>query len=49
MDGNKSPLIVIDGAPTELDIKNINSADVENITFLKDAAAASIYGARAKK
>ncbi|WBL26572.1 SusC/RagA family TonB-linked outer membrane protein [Zunongwangia sp. HGR-M22] len=47
IDGNTSPLIVIDGAPTELDIKNINSADVENITFLKDAAAASIYGARA--
>ncbi|RXG32299.1 TonB-linked outer membrane protein, SusC/RagA family [Leeuwenhoekiella marinoflava DSM 3653] len=45
--GNDAPLIVIDGAPTELDIKAINSDDVEKITFLKDAASASIYGARA--
>ncbi|MCR8668961.1 SusC/RagA family TonB-linked outer membrane protein [Aestuariibaculum sp. M13] len=41
------PLVVLDGAPTELDIRTINPNDIEKITFLKDAAAASIYGARA--
>ncbi len=40
------PLIVLDGTPTELDIRTLNPADIEKITFLKDAAAASIYGAR---
>lgn len=41
------PLIVIDGTPTELDIRTLNPSDIAQITFLKDAAAASIYGARA--
>ncbi|MFD2827224.1 SusC/RagA family TonB-linked outer membrane protein [Leeuwenhoekiella polynyae] len=45
--GNDKPLLVIDGVPSELDIKNLNSNDIEKITFLKDAASASIYGARA--
>jgi len=44
---NDDPLLVIDGVPSELDIKNLNSNDIEKITFLKDAASASIYGARA--
>ena len=44
---NDNPLLVIDGVPSELDIKNLNSDDIEKITFLKDAASASIYGARA--
>ncbi|WP_281310105.1 SusC/RagA family TonB-linked outer membrane protein [Flavobacterium flavigenum] len=44
---NSMPLIVLDGTPTELDIRTINPDDIEKITFLKDAAAASIYGARA--
>lgn len=44
---NAMPLIVLDGTPTELDIRTINPNDIEKITFLKDAAAASIYGARA--
>ena len=44
---NDKPLLVIDGVPSELDIKNLNSNDIEKITFLKDAASASIYGARA--
>lgn len=46
-DVNRKPLLVIDGFPTEQDIRTINPADVEQITFLKDAAAASIWGARA--
>lgn len=42
-----TPLIVVDNFPYEGDINNINPNDVENITILKDAAAASIWGARA--
>ncbi|MBC9933972.1 SusC/RagA family TonB-linked outer membrane protein [Chitinophaga qingshengii] len=54
-----APLYVIDGFPVENTaydintmklkdfIPNINPEDIENITVLKDAAAASIYGARA--
>lgn len=41
------PLIVLDNFPYQGDINNINPNDIENITFLKDAAAASIWGARA--
>jgi len=41
------PMIVVDNFPYEGDIGNINPNDVENITVLKDAAAASIWGARA--
>ncbi|MHA4807897.1 SusC/RagA family TonB-linked outer membrane protein [Flavitalea flava] len=41
------PLIVLDGFPTELDLVNINPADIEKVTVLKDAAATSIWGVRA--
>ncbi|WP_082468324.1 SusC/RagA family TonB-linked outer membrane protein [Pedobacter sp. R20-19] len=41
------PLIVVDGAITENDISAINPNDVASVTFLKDAAAASIWGTRA--
>lgn len=41
------PLIVLDNFIYEGDINNINPNDVESITVLKDAAAASIWGARA--
>ena len=41
------PLIVIDNFPFEGDINTLNPNDVESITILKDAAAASIWGARA--
>lgn len=47
INANKTPLIVLNGFPTELDLVNINPADVESITVLKDAAAASIWGVRA--
>ena len=43
--GNPSPLVVIDNFPYSGDINNINPDDVESITILKDAAAASIWGA----
>ena len=42
-----SPLFVVDGLPFEGDINSINPATIKSITVLKDAAAASIYGARA--
>ncbi|RDC55258.1 SusC/RagA family TonB-linked outer membrane protein [Pedobacter chinensis] len=47
LQGESFPLIVVDGAITEYDISTINPNDVENVTFLKDAAAASIWGTRA--
>lgn len=43
---DSSPLIIIDGTPVS-DLDNVNPDDVESISVLKDAAAASIYGARA--
>lgn len=43
----KAPLIVLNNFPYEGNINNINPNDVESITILKDAAAASIWGARA--
>ena len=45
--GEQLPLVVVDGAITENDISSINPNDVESLTFLKDAAAASIWGTRA--
>ena len=43
---DSSPLIIVDGIPTA-SIDWINPDDVENISVLKDAASASIYGSRA--
>jgi len=45
----KSPLVVIDGVPSSYDVVSslVNPNDVESITFLKDATAASIWGASA--
>lgn len=45
--GIMSPLIVLDNFPYEGNIANINPNDVESITVLKDAAASSIWGAKA--
>ncbi|WP_169725026.1 SusC/RagA family TonB-linked outer membrane protein [Algoriphagus terrigena] len=44
---NTQPLIVIDNLPYEGPIENINPNDVASVTVLKDAAAASIWGAQA--
>lgn len=41
------PLIVVDGFPMEYGTYNINSNDIEQISVLKDAASASIWGVRA--
>ncbi|WP_162847126.1 SusC/RagA family TonB-linked outer membrane protein [Mucilaginibacter gracilis] len=57
--GSDQPLYVIDGFPVEGELQFVNNQfiyykmpainpdDIESITVLKDAAAASIYGARA--
>lgn len=47
LNATKDPLVVIDGFPTEKGFSSINPNDVESITVLKDAAAASIWGAKA--
>lgn len=58
MNGLTTPLYVIDGFPVEKttndgygnwveSVPDINVEDIESITVLKDAAATSIYGARA--
>jgi len=44
---NDQPLIIVDNFPYSGDINNINPNDVESVTVLKDAAAASIWGVRA--
>ncbi|NSL87127.1 TonB-dependent receptor [Chitinophaga sp. Mgbs1] len=44
--GTNSPLYVVDGVPTT-DISDLNPNDVATLQVLKDAGAASIYGARA--
>ena len=42
---NSAPLVLIDGM--EGDMNSISPNDIENISVLKDAASAAIYGARA--
>lgn len=43
---NDQPLIVVDNFPYDGGLNDINPNDVESITILKDAAAASIWGVR---
>ncbi len=44
---SRDPLIVLDNFPFEGNLDNINPNDIESVTVLRDAAAASIWGARA--
>ena len=44
--GQNQPLYIVDGLPTE-SVEFLNPDDIETTTVLKDAATASIYGARA--
>jgi len=39
-----SPLIVIDGVPSYMNLRDINPNDISSIQVLKDAYSASIYG-----
>jgi len=43
--GSNDPLVLIDGVTGSFN--NLSPDDIENVTVLKDAASASIYGARA--
>ena len=43
---NSNPLIIIDGVASD-DLAYLNPEDIQDISVLKDAASASIYGSRA--
>lgn len=46
--GNSNPMVLIDGVEGTLSqLSDISPADIENISILKDAASAAIYGVRA--
>lgn len=44
---NSSPLVVVDGYPVPDGLSMVNSADIQSIEVLKDAASSAIYGSRA--
>lgn len=46
-EGLMGPLIIVDNFPLEGSMSDINPEDVESVTILKDATAASIWGSRA--
>lgn len=46
INGNRSPLYVLDGAPYTGTVSSINPDDIESMTVLKDATATAIYGSR---
>lgn len=41
-----APLYIVDGVPYNGDMNNLNPADIESMTVLKDAASNALYGAR---
>lgn len=45
--GYNDPLYVVDGVPMNSGMHEINSNDIASLVVLRDAASASIYGARA--
>lgn len=47
VNGSNKPLYVIDGMPYTGWITDINPADIENVSVLKDAASCALYGSRA--
>lgn len=47
IDAEQDPLIILDNFPFHGSIESINPNDVASVTVLKDAAASSIWGARA--
>lgn len=47
INAESAPLIVLDGFPYDGNLEAIDPNSIESITFLKDAAAASIWGAQA--
>ncbi|MDL2282592.1 TonB-dependent receptor [Parabacteroides sp. OttesenSCG-928-G06] len=47
INGNSSPLYVVNGVPMGGNMGDINPADIESMTVLKDASSAALYGNRA--
>lgn len=45
LNSGSSPLVLIDGQPGDINL--VSPADISNISILKDAASAAIYGSRA--
>ena len=46
INAESNPLLVVDGSPYDGSLNDINPADVESMTVLKDASSTSLYGAR---
>jgi TonB-linked SusC/RagA family outer membrane protein len=46
INAGKNPLVIVDGAPYDGDMNNLNSQDIESVTVLKDAASNALYGSR---
>ena len=42
----QAPLVILDGVPYSGSMNNINPADIESMTVLKDAASNALYGSR---
>ncbi|MFH1118308.1 MAG: TonB-dependent receptor [Bacteroidota bacterium] len=47
INSSNNPLYIVDGIPSVDALKILSPGDIENITVLKDASAAAIYGSRA--
>ena len=47
VNGDNSPLYVMDGVPFNGNISDINPQDIESISVLKDAASSALFGNRA--
>jgi TonB-linked SusC/RagA family outer membrane protein len=45
--GGNSPLVVIDGFPSTTGLESLSPDEIENISILKDASSAALYGSRA--
>lgn len=46
INGSMAPIYVVDGVPYSGSIADINPADIESMSVLKDAASAALYGAK---
>lgn len=44
---SNQPLVVVDGIPVTGSINNMNPAEIESFSILKDASATALYGSRA--
>ena len=46
INASPDPLVVVDGQPIDDGLASINMADVQDVSVLKDASSAAIYGSR---